>query len=148
MSMGGEEAIGALGADDRIGAVVAEGATGRSSADKSWLSHEFGLRGWFQEQLDRIRYSLVDVLTAAPTPPSLASSVVAAQPRPVLLITAGDVADEAHAAGHIRSASPTTVQVWNVPGAGHTAGHATEPVAWRQHVLAFLDTHLAAPDAP
>ena len=148
LSMGGEEAIGALGADHRIRAVVAEGATGRTSADKSWLSDEFGLRGWFQEQLDRARYVLVDVLTAAPTPPSLASSVVAAHPRHVLLITAGEVADEAHAAGHIRSASPTTVQVWNVPGAGHTAGHATEPEAWRQHVLAFLDTHLAAPDAP
>ncbi len=73
---------------------------------------------------------------------------MAAQPRPVLLITAGEVADEGHAANHVRSVSPTTVQVWIVPGAGHTDGLATEPTAWRQQVLAFLDTQLAAPDGP
>ena len=37
LSMGGEEAIGAAAADDRISAVVAEGATGRVAADKACL---------------------------------------------------------------------------------------------------------------
>jgi pimeloyl-ACP methyl ester carboxylesterase len=144
LSMGGEEAIGALAADDRIRAVVAEGATGRTSADKSWLSDEFGVRGWLQEQLDRVRYSLVDVLTEAPKPRSLASSVAAARPRTLLLITAGDVADEGPAARYIRSASPATVQIWSVPGAAHTGGLSTEPDTWERSVLAFLDDHLAA----
>jgi uncharacterized protein len=35
MSMGGEEATGAVGTDQRIAAVVAEGATARTSADTS-----------------------------------------------------------------------------------------------------------------
>jgi fermentation-respiration switch protein FrsA (DUF1100 family) len=144
LSMGGEEAIGALAADDRIRAVVAEGATGRTSADKSWLSDEFGVRGWLQEQLDRVRYSLVDVLTEAPKPRSLASSVAAARPRTLLLITAGEVAEEGRAAWYIRSASPATVQIWSVPGAGHTGGLSTEPATWERNVLAFLDDHLAA----
>jgi fermentation-respiration switch protein FrsA (DUF1100 family) len=143
LSMGGEEAIGSLGADDRIRAVVAEGATARTSTDKSWLSEEFGVRGWFQEQLEWLQYSLVDVLTAAPTPRSLASSVVDAQPRQVLMITAGEVTDEERAARHIRSASPSTVQIWTVPGASHTGGLSTEPAAWQRTVLAFLDEHLA-----
>jgi hypothetical protein len=140
---GGEEAIGSLAADDRIRAVVAEGATARTSTDKSWLSEEFGVRGWFQEQLEWLQYSLVDVLTAAPTPRSLASSVVDAQPRQVLMITAGEVTDEERAARHIRSASPSTVQIWTVPGASHTGGLSTEPAAWQRTALAFLDEHLA-----
>ena len=39
-SMGGEEAIGAIGADPGIRAVVAEGATGRVVADRAWLPHD------------------------------------------------------------------------------------------------------------
>jgi pimeloyl-ACP methyl ester carboxylesterase len=148
LSMGGEEAIGALAADDRIRALVAEGATGRTGADNSWLSEEFGLQGWFQEQLDVARYALVDALTTAPRPRSLASSAAAARPRPVLLITAGDVADEGHAARHIQSASPTTVQMWNVPGVGHTDGLAADRTAWQDHVLTFLDDHVTATGPP
>ena len=49
--MGGEEAIGAAATDDRIRAVVAEGATGRTAADKAWLSEEYGLAGVVQETM-------------------------------------------------------------------------------------------------
>jgi hypothetical protein len=71
------------------------------------------------------------------------SSVVDAQPRQLLMITAGKVTDEARVARHIGSASPSTVQIWNVPGARHTGGLSTEPAAWQRTVLAFLDEHLA-----
>ena len=63
LSMGGEQAIGALAADDRIRAVVAEGATNRVAGDKAWLSDELGLRGLVQEQLDRLTYGATDLLT-------------------------------------------------------------------------------------
>jgi uncharacterized protein len=45
LSMGGEEALGAAAFDQRIRAVVAEGATGRSPADLGWLATAYGWRG-------------------------------------------------------------------------------------------------------
>jgi pimeloyl-ACP methyl ester carboxylesterase len=138
MSMGGEEAVGAAAADPRIKAVVAEGATGRVRADRAWLSQEYGVRGQLHELLDFVTYGLTDVLTDASPPISLRDAVTKAAPRPVLLITAGTVADEASAAAYIRGGSPRTVQVWNVPGAEHTDGLDARPDAWEARVTSFL----------
>lgn len=142
MSMGGEEAIGAAGVDDRIAAVVAEGATGRTAADDAWLSDEYGWRGWVQERVEDVQTALVDLLADARPPASLRASVAAAAPRPVLLVAAGDVADEASAGRFIRSGSPATVQLWVVPGAGHTGGLRAAPAAWERRVVGFLDAAL------
>lgn len=65
-------------------------------------------------------------------------------PRPLLLVTAGGMPDERRAAEHIRAASPDTVEVWEVPGAGHTGGLATAPVEWVRRVPAFFDNVLLA----
>ena len=75
LSMGGEEAIGAAGADSRIRAVVAEGATGRTAADKAWLAEEYGVLGRVQGVLDAATYGLVDLLTPADPPPTLEQSI-------------------------------------------------------------------------
>ena len=138
MSMGGEEAIGAAAADPRIQAVVAEGATTRVAADRSWLSDEYGWRGAVQEELEALQYGLTDVLTPADPPIPLRDAVVAVAPRRVLLIAGGDVTDEPLADRYIRSGSPSTVSVWVVPHTGHTDGLSTHPLAWGQHVMAFL----------
>jgi hypothetical protein len=65
-----------------------------------------------------------------------------ARPRPVLLITAGEVADEAHAAGWIRAGSPESVTVVEVEGASHTAGLRSDPELWEDTVVDFLDDAL------
>ena len=66
--MGGEEAIGAAATDPLIGAVVAEGATGRRAADKDWYSDAYGWRGWLQERLENVQDGITDYLTAASPP--------------------------------------------------------------------------------
>jgi pimeloyl-ACP methyl ester carboxylesterase len=145
MSMGGEQALGAAASDDRVRAVVAEGATGRTAADNEWFSEEYGVRGSLTEAWTGVlEYGLVDLLTAASPPVSLHDAVAATAPRPVLLITASTLAEEAAAARYIRSASPRTVSVWDVPGAAHTGGLETRPGAWEQRVVAFLDRSLTA----
>lgn len=146
MSMGGEEAIGAAAADPRLAAVVAEGVTGRTAADKAWLSEEYGLAGQLQEQLDRLTYALVGLLAGAPAPTSLREAVAAA-PTPTLLIAAGEVPDEGHVARRLAAAAADSVQVWVVPGAGHTAALATQPDEWEERVIGFLDAHLRGPTA-
>jgi pimeloyl-ACP methyl ester carboxylesterase len=138
LSMGGEEAIGAAAADPRIRAVVAEGATGRTAADKAtWLPG--GVSGALQRELDRLSYAVVDLLTPGPPPTALRDAVAAATGTPFLLITAGTMPDEQDAARVLRDAAPDRVQVWTVPGATHTHALAARPEEWEQRVLGFLD---------
>jgi fermentation-respiration switch protein FrsA (DUF1100 family) len=142
-SMGGEVAIGALGADNRLRAVVAEGATNRVAGDWTWLDDRYGLRGGLQQAVNQVTYALPDLLTGAGPPATLRASVAAASPRPVLLIAAGAVPDEARAAQSIREASPSSVTVWVVEGAGHVGGLRTQPGEWERRVSGFLDASLS-----
>ncbi|GAA3162108.1 hypothetical protein GCM10010531_12290 [Blastococcus jejuensis] len=137
LSMGGEEAIGAAAADPRIRAVVAEGATGRTAADKdTWLPG--GVSGAVQRVLDRLSYAVVDLLTAGSPPRSLREAVTDSG-APFLLITAGTVPDEERAAEVLRDAAPQRVQVWTVDGATHTHALSAEPDEWEERVTSFLD---------
>jgi pimeloyl-ACP methyl ester carboxylesterase len=138
LSMGGEEAIGAAGVDPRIRAVVAEGVTGRSGADLDWLVGAYGWRGHVTQGVHRIQTAIVDLLGPASPPPTLREAAAAAAPRPILIVTAGERPDEALAAESIRSATPGSVEVWEVPGATHTAGLSTDPDGWRDRVVGFL----------
>jgi len=140
--MGGEEALGAIAADRRVRAVVAEGATSRVAADNGWLDDEHGWRGRFQQGVDEITEMITDQLTAASPPIALRSAAVAASPRPVLLIAAGGVPDEIAADRWIASASPSNVSVWVAPGASHTGALRARPAEWEARVIAFLDRAL------
>jgi pimeloyl-ACP methyl ester carboxylesterase len=146
LSMGGEEAVGAAAADPRIRAVVAEGVGQRVAADKAWLSEEYGVRGAVQEQIERATFGLTDLLTDADPPVPLREAVAAASPRPVLLVAAGDVPEEAGAARHIHGGAPDSVEVWVVPGAAHTGGLDTQPGEWEERVTAFLAAALGVHD--
>jgi pimeloyl-ACP methyl ester carboxylesterase len=138
VSMGGEEALGAAAADPRVMAVVAEGATGRQSADLRWLSDVYGWRGAAQEGIEAAKTAVTQVLARQRPPLPLRAAVQRMAPRPVLLIAAGTAVDEQHAAADLRRASPSTVQVWTVPGSGHTEGLRTAPQQWEQRVVGFL----------
>ena len=142
-SMGGEEAIGAAASDERIRAVVAEGATARQAADKAWLSEVYGWRGWLQERLEKVQDAITDYLTEASPPIALRVAVARAADTRFLLITAGDVADEGHAAADIAAGAGDRVTIWNVEGAVHTGGYEARPDDWEQRVVAFLDENLA-----
>jgi uncharacterized protein len=145
LSMGGEEAVGAAAGDARLRAVVADGATNRVAGDKAWLSARHGVRGWLQEQLDRLMYGTADLLSDASPPITLREAAARTSPRPVLLITAGAVPDEADAAAYIQAASPATVEVWTAPDAGHTRSLAVHPAEWEARVVPFFDRALGLP---
>ena len=143
LSMGGEEAIGAAGSDERIRAVVAEGATGRTAADKRWLADEYGFAGVVQSSLDAPTYGLIDLLSPASPPPTLAESVDASD-APMLLIAAGNVPDEQSVAARLEAIDPQWVTVWVVPGSDHVGGARTAPENWEREVVGFLDGALGA----
>ncbi len=143
MSMGGEQAVAAIGSDPRLRAVVGEGVTGMQPADHAWLER-YGVRGGIQQSIDWVMYNAAGLLSGAPEPMPLREAVRAAAPRPVLLIAAGGVPDEGIAGRWLRSASPANVSLWVVPGAGHTDGLATAPGRWESRVSGFLDRALTA----
>lgn len=141
LSMGGEEAIGAAAADPAIRAVVAEGATHRTAADKSGYLPG-GVSGAIQRGMDWLTYGVAAVLSPAPEPGTLHSAIARARSVPFLLIAAGPVVDEPEAVAYLRTAAPDRVQTWVVPGASHTHGLATAPAEWTARVTAFLDRAL------
>ena len=136
--MGGEQAIGAAGVDQRIRAVVAEGAMKRTAADMEWLVDAYGWRGAVTLAAQRAQTGVADLLSPASPPPALREAAAAAAPRPMLLITAGERPDERLAAESIKAAAPDSVQVWDVPGATHTGGLRADPSGWSERVLGFL----------
>lgn len=141
LSMGGEEAVGAIAGNAHIAAVVAEGATARSEADKTWYRDVYGFRGSIQIGLEWMEYSLADLLTDAVKPISLTQAVQQAQ-RPVLLITAGKIEDEQHTAAYLQQQAPDKVTVWNILEAGHIQGLSITPNEWKAKVTDFLDQSL------
>jgi uncharacterized protein len=145
-SMGGEQALAALGAGQRIRAVVAEGATGQQQSDHGWKPN--GITGVLERGVEWVQYTTAGLLSGAPRPMSIPDSIRAAAPRPVLIIAAGAVSSEPVAARWFHAASPATVQVWVVPHAGHTQGLATAPLAWETHVISFLTAALHPVTSP
>ena len=145
ISMGGEQAVAAAGSDDRIRAVVAEGVTGMQLADHGWLN-DYGAPGSIQKAIDWVMYETADLLSGAQPPMPLREAVASDSPDPVLLIAGGATPDEGRAARFIQSASPRTVEVWVVPGAGHTRGLAESPVQWAARVSEFLNQALEMGD--
>ena len=86
---------------------------------------------------------ITDVLTSADQPVPLRAAAEAAAPRRVLLIAAGEVADEGDAGRYIQAGSPTTVDLWIAADAGHTQALSHHPQDWEARVTAFLDKALA-----
>jgi uncharacterized protein len=139
LSMGGEQAIAALGSDPRIRAVVAEGVSGLQGADHGWLPH--GIDGALTRGMEWVMYTAAGLLSGAPRPAPLRDAIAVGH-RPVLIIAGGAVPDEPAAARWFQAASPATVRVWVVPHAGHTATLATQPWAWDEQVTSFLNAAL------
>ena len=146
LSMGGEQAIAAAGADPRIRAVVAEGVTGQQLADHGWLPH--GIDGALTRGEEWVKFGAAGLLSGAPRPMPLRDAIRAAAPRPVLIIAAGAVPDESVAARWFQAASPDTVQVWTVARAGHTGALTAQPQAWEARVTSFLNAALAPAATP
>ena len=139
--MGGEEAIGAAAADPAIRAVVAEGATHRTAADKAGYLPG-GVTGAIQRVLDQLTYGTAALLSPAPQPGTLHTAIARAHATRFLLIAAGKGVDEPQAVAYLRTAAPDRVQTWTVPGASHVHGLATAPAQWTTRVIGFLDQAL------
>jgi uncharacterized protein len=122
-------------------AVVAEGATGRQGAD--WLPlRPTGLSRSTSAVFYAVQDATAALLSAMAPPTDLRTAVIESAPRSMLLITGQDVAREVAAGRRLQQAAPGRVELWDVPGAGHTPGLAVTPEEWDDRVGAFLERAL------
>jgi len=143
LSMGGEEALGAAVADPRVGAVVAEGVSSRGTVADDDLVLPDHVGRWMNVGQTWIQQHVADLLTVATPPRGLRSAVAAVAPRPVLLIVGSDaLGGEGTAGPRLQAVAPDTVEVWEVAGASHIGGLATQPQQWETRVVGFLDRAL------
>lgn len=138
LSMGGEQAIGAAGADRRVCAVVADGASYRVLGDTTPASHGAVLDRW----RERLMFSFVDLVATVDPPPTLTTSIGAIAPRRALLIATGHGEEQA-AAVAMEDVAPQNVSVWMVPDVGHLEAITAHPREYEQRVVEFFDRELA-----
>ncbi|MBI5088036.1 MAG: alpha/beta fold hydrolase [Actinobacteria bacterium] len=137
MSMGGQQAVAAFGADTRIRAEVADGVVGRHTSEIEAPNPVDRFMGWLMSATS-------EVLTSAPHPTPLRESVRSAAPHRLLVIAGERVGLERDFARTLVDASPGSVEVWIAPDSGHTEGFARYPQEWERRVVGFLDEQLRA----
>jgi hypothetical protein len=103
---------------------------------------ESGLAMWVSYPNHLTMFAAARLLTPASPPPPLIDVMGHITPRPVLLITAGKVAEELRFAQAYQSAAPASTTVWTVEGADHTGGIEIAPDEWRRRVVTLLDDAL------
>jgi pimeloyl-ACP methyl ester carboxylesterase len=132
-SLGGEVALEAAARDRRIRAVVSDGAArpddAADAADVGAVEKAFG---W-------LTVKAVRGVSGTRSAPSLFGLMPRIAPRPVLLIAGGAVEPEVLTNQRYRALGGSSVDLWTVPGAGHTAGLRTHPVEYERRTTAFLD---------
>ena len=84
----------------------------------------------------------VRAISGMKTSPSLIAMMPRIAPRPVLLVAGGGFPDEIRASRLYREAGGSTVQLWELPDTGHTAGLRTHPAAYERRTVGFLDRAL------
>lgn len=136
LSLGGEVLLEAASRDRRLAAVVSDGATRPMDADEVMHPGPVeGAIGWLTTQSVRAISGMKTSQSLIPMMPRIA-------PRPVLLVASGGFPAEIRASRLYRAAGGRTVELWELPDTGHTAGLRTHPAAYERRTIAFLDRAL------
>jgi pimeloyl-ACP methyl ester carboxylesterase len=133
LSLGAEVQLEAAAHDTRLRALVADGATRPMDGDRvdepplaQRVSTALGLQA---------KRAIAGMRPAR----SLLEYIPAIAPRPVLLVAGGGFPDEIAANRMYRDAGGPSVDLWELPGAGHTAGLKTYPAEYERRTVGFLD---------
>ncbi|TAJ45379.1 alpha/beta hydrolase [Methanofollis fontis] len=144
LSLGGEVLLGAASAHPAVEAIVADGATHRSSADLLALESERPLERSFTA---RLMYAVVALLSGDAAPLPLPESIAGSGSTGYLLIAAGEKPMEEAFARLYAGEAGGRASVWVVPGAGHTGAYSLRPDDYERRVIAFFDAALCRTDS-
>jgi uncharacterized protein len=135
VSLGAEVLVEAAAHDRRFAALIADGATRPVDA----RPYEEGL----ERTLGRLQLLATRAISGMRTSPSLLPDLPRLAPRPVLLVAGGGFPAEIPANRVYQRAGGPTVQLWERPHAGHTAGLKLGGPEYERRTIAFLDAALS-----
>ena len=136
VSLGGEVLLEAAAHDRRLAAVVSDGATRPVDGGKA------NPKGQLERAAEWVMGQSVRTISGMKPAPSLMGIMPAIAPRPVLLVAGGGFPDEIPASRMYRDAGGSTVELWELPDTGHTAGLRKHPAAYERRTVGFLDRAL------
>jgi pimeloyl-ACP methyl ester carboxylesterase len=132
VSLGGEVLLERAAYDERLAAVISDGAARPQDADRVEPA----------PLPTAIALALIRGVSGMRAAPSLVGIVPEIAPRPVLLIGSGARGTEIPVTRLYAQAAGTTAQVWEIPEAGHTGGLRARPAEYERRVIGFLDAAL------
>ena len=137
LSLGAEVLIEAAAGDERLRAVVADGATRPDDAQDA-LDPNAGERavGWLMMQGIR-------GVSGMHKSTSLNPLIERIAPRPVLLVATGGFEQEIPANRVYREHGGPTTELYELPDAGHTGGLRKHPAEYERRTIGFLDRVMA-----
>ena len=139
LSTGAEAVLERAGKDERIAAVVAEGAQARTLQEVRLLddaAEEAYVGATFVVSL-----TAYSVLRQVSEPPALDEMIPRISPRPVLLLSSGSGYERDLNRAYARSARWPSA-LWELPGAPHTGALKERPVEYERRVVGFFDRAL------
>jgi uncharacterized protein len=141
-SLGGEVLLEAAARDPRLRAVVSDGSARPPDAQR------IGDPELPERVLAELGLQVVRGVSGMREAPSLVGLMPGIAPRPVLLIAGGGDPTEIPTNRRYRDAGGATVQLWELPDTGHTAGLRTHPAEYERRTTTFLDRALGLREAP
>ena len=132
VSLGGEVLLEGAAYDERLAAVISDGAARPQDADRVESA----------PPPTAIALAMIRGVSGMRPAPSLIDLVPEIAPRPVLLIGSGGRGTEIPVTRLYAQAAGTTAQVWEIPEAGHTGGLRARPAEYERRVIDFLDEAL------
>ena len=140
LSVGGELLLQAAAEDDRLAAVVSEGAGTRSLPEE--LEEYDGLQLATALPFITVKTAAVAVFSNGTPPPKLTDLVPEIAPRPTLFIWASKLSGvERMNPTYHRLAGPSS-SIWELDDARHIKGLATHPEQYESRVIGFFDAAL------
>ena len=132
VSLGGEVLLEGASYDDRLRALVSDGAARPQDAEAVEAT----------PPPMKVGLAMIRGISGMRRVPSLIDLVPEIAPRPLLLIgSGGDKAELPVNRLYARAAGPSA-QLWEIPEAGHTGGLRVRPAEYEQRVIEFLDEAL------
>ena len=135
LSTGADVAIATAAEDDRLRAVVADGATVRSFAD---IPPEDRWANAYMAPL----MATVRVLSGSDPGPRLVDLVEQISAAPLLLVAAGSIPSEISVNEEYAAAAEVPVELWSLPDSAHLAGIRDEAAAYERRVVGHFDAAL------
>jgi uncharacterized protein len=145
LSVGGEQLLEAAADDERLTAVVAEGAGYRTLHE---YRQEDSVATTITSPQSALLYGAIRLLSAEPYPEPLDRLVPRISPRAIMLIEAGhgQSGETLNPLYFERAGEPK--EYWLIPESNHTGGLETRPEEYERRVVGFFDRALLRDDRP